>query len=259
MEYIGVTLVFLFGTIIGSFLNVVIFRYNTNFSLGGRSFCLYCGKELKWYELIPLFSFLALKGRCLTCKSRLSVQYPLVEFFTGTLFLLSFIYTRDYMWGNFFYFLAYLFIVVSIMVVIFVYDLRHKIIPDGFVFVFIALSLVRPIAFPYLGENILWALLAGPLLALPFAFLFFVSSGRWMGFGDAKLALGMGWFLGIWRGGIAILFSFWIGAIISIILLFLSSKQFTMKSEIPFAPFLIIGMAIATFVPLPYLLTILGF
>ncbi len=259
MDFTLFIFVFVFGTVVGSFLNVVIFRYNTNFSLGGRSVCLYCGKTLKWYELVPLLSFLAQKGRCATCKSRLSLQYPLVEFATGALFLLSFIYAENYMASAFFYFLPYLFAIMSILLVIVVYDLRHKIIPDKLVFSFILLSLIRPALFLLPGENLPSALLSGPLFSAPFALLFFISRGKWIGLGDAKLVLGIGWFLGIVKAGLAVLFSFWIGALFSIILLFLRGRQFTMKSEIPFAPFLLLGFAIALFVPTDYLLKLLGF
>ena len=77
---------FTLGLIIGSFLNVVILRYNTGRSFGGRSACMTCQSELKAYELIPLFSFITLRGRCLSCKTKISIQYPLVEFATGLIF-----------------------------------------------------------------------------------------------------------------------------------------------------------------------------
>ena len=252
-------MIFIFGTIIGSFLNVVIFRYNTNFSFGGRSMCLYCGKILKWYELVPLLSFLVLKGRCATCKSRLSFQYPAVEFMAGLLFLLSFMYAKNYMVDVIFYFLPYLLAVMSILLVTVVYDIRHKIIPDGLVFFFILLSLARPIVFPLPGEDLVFSLLSGPVFALPFVAIFFFSRGKWIGLGDAKLVLGIGWFLGMVGAGLALLASFWIGAIVSIILLLLKNRKFTMGSEIPFAPFLVLGFAIALFIPTSYLMQILGF
>jgi prepilin signal peptidase PulO-like enzyme (type II secretory pathway) len=97
----------------------------------------------------------------------------------------------------------------------------------------------------------LWNILAGPVLALPFATLWLVSGGKWMGLGDAKLALPMGWILGIALGFSAIIIAFWIGAAVGIILI-LSEKitrrgNLSMKSEIPFAPFLILGLTIVYF------------
>jgi leader peptidase (prepilin peptidase)/N-methyltransferase len=132
-----------------------------------------------------------------------------------------------------------------------VYDLKHKIIPDGLVFTFDAIALILffiKIGFTgaFSGQGFL-DLLAGPILFIFFALLWSISSGKWMGFGDAKLALGVGWFLGLIGGISAIMFAFWIGAIFSLIVmalekLNLSRLGLTIKSEIPFAPFIIIAV-----------------
>src|SRR5258708_6429084 len=82
--------VFIFGTVVGSFLNVLILRFNTGKTLGGRSQCLVCGKTLNGYELVPLFSFIFLGGRCSKCRSKISIQYPLVELASGFIFLFLF-------------------------------------------------------------------------------------------------------------------------------------------------------------------------
>lgn len=258
---------FIFGTIIGSFLNVVILRYNTGFALTGRSGCLTCGKKLEWYELIPIFSFLFLKGKCSQCKSPISWQYPIVEFLTGALFLFTinaFLTTGSM--SNLLEVTYYLF-VIALLVIITVYDIRHTVIPDGIVYTFIAVSLIKlfvtyPINELFTYPHIL-DLFAGPILFLPFFILWFVSKGRWMGFGDAKLALGMGLFLGLKEGISAVIIGFWIGAVVSVIYmvlerissstvfekigLFLGGKHLTIKSEIPFAPYLILGTLIALF------------
>src|ERR1700748_3830531 len=90
------TIVFLgLGLIIGSFLNVVIFRLNTERSFGGRSACMVCRNKLAWYDLIPVFSFLFLLGRCRNCKTKISVQYPLVELGAGIIFALLFLKFQD--------------------------------------------------------------------------------------------------------------------------------------------------------------------
>ncbi|MBA3284794.1 MAG: prepilin peptidase [Nitrosopumilus sp.] len=251
---------FIFGIAIGSFLNVVILRYNTGRGLDGRSQCFSCGKQLQWFELIPVVSFLYQKGKCSQCGSKVSWQYPLVELLTGIVFVA--VYWKLYP----FIFLAFSSFMVSyiitvlifcILIVIFVYDLRHKIIPDGLSlalallgFINLCISLV-PLS---LKVPSLSALIAGPLLFLPFAILWFVSKGTWMGFGDAKLAFGMGLILGIMGGLSAIILAFWIGAVVSIALLViqkvhlsLGGRHLTMKSEIPFAPFLIIGFSLVFF------------
>lgn len=260
-------IVFIFGVIVGSFLNVVVLRYNTGLSIvKGGSKCFSCGKYLSWYELFPLFSFIFQKGKCRKCKSGISWQYPLVEFLTGLMFLIVFWKINGI--SPFFDLSALLncifFIAIfSILIVITVYDLKHKIIPDGMVFTFIFLSLAKVLYFiaATWGEQMFKfyfvVLLSGPIVALPFFFLWFVSKGRWMGFGDVKLALGIGWLMGLAGGLSSIILAFEIGAVASLILLAigrilttrtvnklslpLSVKKLTIKSEIPFAPFLVLG------------------
>jgi len=241
--------IFVFGTIIGSFLNVVILRYNTGESaVSGKSACFSCAKNLSWYEMFPILSWVALRAKCGNCKSKISWQYPLVEFFTGLLFL-GVYFSLGNLVSKYAYF--YYFAVFSILIVITVYDLRHKIIPDFLVFSFAFLSLiwfVANIGFANLFQSPHFLdLFAGPILALPFFLMWLLSKGRWIGLGDAKLALGMGWFLGLIPGVSAVILGFWIGAIISLSLLFvqrlnLIGKNLTIKSEIPFAPFLILGL-----------------
>ncbi len=249
---------FFLGTIIGSFLNVVILRFNTGRGVAlGRSSCPHCAHELGFAELVPLFSFLFLRGRCLKCRSKISWQYPSVEFFTGTLFAATFIHyfgSANFPLFQFSPSIFFIFdlIIFSLLVVILVYDLKHKIIPDGIVYTFIIFSLLRLLFSFFLPlslgtTDLKWDLFAGPLFFLPFFLLWYFSGGRWMGFGDAKLAIGIGWFLGFISGLSAIVLGFWSGAIIGIILLIVQSRKVTMKTEIPFAPFLILGILLVYF------------
>ena len=243
---------FALGLIIGSFLNVVILRLNSSKSLGGRSACMSCQKKLSWYELIPIFSFFALAGKCKTCKTKISIQYPVVELLTGVVFTLLFLRLGDIIFYSLpafaitYIYCAFMF---SILLVIAVYDLRHKIIPDTLslllgVFAFAGLFFFDNSSFifsPHIPG--LWEFLAGPLIALPFAFFWLVSKGAWMGFGDAKLALGIGWLLGIPIALSGIVFAFWSGSIIGLYLVIF--KKHKMKSEIPFAPYLVFGAMLA--------------
>ncbi len=245
MDIINIFIFFIFGTIIGSFINVFALRYNTGKSfVSGRSQCFSCGKILEPYELIPLFSFLFLKGRCKSCKSKISKQYFIIELITGLLFSAIFL-----KFGLTPYLPLYL-IETSLLIAIAIYDFKHKIIPDGMVWIFNSIALLTLLLLygfsGVLFQNGLLDLLSGPILFSFFAFLWLVSRGRWMGFGDAKLALGVGWLLGMSGGIFAILLAFWIGAIWSITILILQSLKIsrlglTIKSEIPFAPFIIIG------------------
>src|SRR3989344_4279682 len=236
--------VFIFGAIIGSFLNVLILRLHTGRTLGGRSFCFSCQSQLRWYELIPIVSFLFQRGHCRSCYASISFQYPLVEFTSAVLAV-----TLVYYFGLTLSALV-LFLVGCSLLAIVVYDLRHTIIPNELVYFFIFSTFCyqyfnQPQFFSWLSSL---NFLAGPILFCFFAFFWLVSGGRWMGLGDAKLALGIGWVLGISLGITAVIFSFWVGAFWGLgalsLSLFRRRKSLTMKSEIPFAPFLVLGLVL---------------
>ena len=210
-----------------------------------------CRTTLSWYELIPVFSFIGLRGRCKTCQTGISVQYPLVESVTGIIFALLFLKFQDIFFLDTLAFTvnyAYYAVIFCLLIVIAAYDLKHKIIPDTLSLVlgvisFIGIFFISPSGF-YLHMPGYWELFSGVLVALPFAFLWLVSRGTWMGLGDAKLALGLGWFLGLSRALSGVVVVFWSGAIIGIILM-IFSRKYGMRSEIPFAPFLVLGAVIA--------------
>jgi leader peptidase (prepilin peptidase) / N-methyltransferase len=251
---------FLLGACIGSFLNVVIYRYNTGMSINGRSQCFTCGRRLMWFDMFPMASFLAFRGRCRTCKSKISWQYPLVELITAILFLA--IFRID----GFSAALIFDLIVFSILVVMTVYDIRHKIIPDGLVVMFVVVGLAKMFLPLLYGAHFsIWNLLAGFIFFVPFYLLWKVSGGRWIGLGDGKLAIGIGTFLGFSLGLTAIVVGFWTGALFGLAYLglqhvcdsawfsrtklglFFARNSLTMKSELPFAPFLILGVLIVFF------------
>ncbi|MCX6703125.1 MAG: prepilin peptidase [Candidatus Zambryskibacteria bacterium] len=261
------------GLLVGSFLNVVIYRYNTGLSFAkGRSQCFVCGKKLVWYELIPVVSFVIQKGRCRSCQTKISLQYPVVEALTSLLFV-AVAWRQVCLYPVFSVFenglsyscilAVYYAVVVSLLLAIAVYDMRHKIIPDGLVYTFIALATAKLLLFTYffglplnMGHTL--NLLAPLLLFTPFALLWLVSKGMWIGFGDAKLAFGIGALLGLPLGLSAIMLGFWIGAAVSILLLVLQKfmwgqTKMNLKSEIPFAPFLIIGTLVVLFTHLDIL------
>ncbi|HBA45813.1 hypothetical protein A2W67_02365 [Candidatus Nomurabacteria bacterium RIFCSPLOWO2_02_40_28] len=252
MTLILTIIFFILGLIIGSFLNVVIYRLNTARSLGGRSACMSCQSKLSWYELIPVFSFLGLRGRCKSCKTKISIQYPLVEFITGLVFALLFAKLQaeyDFFSLAFLGVYAYYAVTFSLLLVIAVYDLRHKIIPDSLVFIF---CLFAFLGLFFIHTPGLLEFLAGPLIALPFALFWLISGGRWMGLGDAKLALGIGWLLGLSLAFSSLVIAFWSGAAVGLSLIVFSrldsarlAKNYGMKSEIPFAPYLVLGAFLA--------------
>lgn len=252
--------VFIFGTLVGSFVNVLALRFNSGLSfVNSRSKCFTCNTELKWYELIPVVSFLLQGGKCRNCKSKISYQYPLIEFLTGVIFVGIFV-RQTSLWTlyselpNGIWYLAglsvYYYFVFALLIAITIYDYRHKIIPNAFVYLFIVLGLAKLalfvyIKYPMLGREDIFDLLSPFILFSSFALLWVISRGRWIGFGDAKLVLGIGALLGFIYGIGAVVLGFWIGAFWSILLLInykiLNKGNVSLNTEIPFAPFLIAG------------------
>lgn len=258
MELYFNIIIFVFGAIIGSFLNVVIYRLHTGRSVNGRSHCMSCGETLRWYELFPIISYIVLRARCRSCDAYIPIRYLMVELSMGAIFL--FLYT--YVLFDVIAFGLYA-LLASFLMVIAVYDFRHTIIPDeltlGVGVVSLLMLLYHFFLFGNVGVlvgNILAGVLAGGFLWV----LWFISKGRWIGLGDAKLALPLGIIAGSAGALSMVVLSFWIGALISVSLLgmvwllkkgktvlhFLP-RTLTMKSEVPFAPFLILGFILAHF------------
>ncbi len=242
-------LLFILGSVIGSFLNVVIFRTHAKESiLWPASHCGSCKHTLASFDLIPILSFCAYKGQCKYCKVKISWQYPLVELATGLLFVLSYLHA-----GDAWLLLARDLIVGSFLIALFVYDLRYTLVPDQFAIPAVLLALGFNIA---LGIHPLHLLYASLLLGGFFLAQYVISKGRWVGQGDISLGILMGAYLGIAQGLFALWVSYVGGAIV--ILLLLAMKKVRMGDKIPFGPFLIL----ATFASLYFsnaLFALLGF
>ncbi len=244
------------GLSIGSFLNVVIYRLEKEENyLWGRSYCPHCKRTLNWKDLVPVFSFLILLGRCRHCHKKISWQYPLVEILTGLIFLLIFNHSAELFTlalgqnsQNFENFgfqllnLLFLFYISSVLIVIFVYDLKHYIIPDKVLFPAIVITfLYQLILNP--KSYILNPILSGIGASLFFLLIFLISGGSWIGFGDVKLAVLLGLILGFPNVLVGLFLAFLFGAIIGLLLMIFRKKG--LKSEVPFAPFLITGTFLA--------------
>jgi len=248
---------FILGLVVGSFLNSVIYRIHKKESIFfPRSHCPCCNYKLTWKDLIPVLSFLILRGKCRHCKKPISFQYPLVELSTGFLFLLIFNFQpsffNQFLIFNFqnFIFLIYLLIISCFLIVVFVYDLKHYIIPDKIVYPAILVSgiwyLVSGIFFGlYTNHQILNLIYSCLGASLFFFLIWFLSRGKWIGFGDVKLVFFMGLFLGFPNILVALFLAFLIGAIIGLGFIFFKKKD--LSSEIPFGPFLVTGTFIALF------------
>lgn len=245
---------FILGLIAGSFLNCVIYRLEKDQSfLRGRSFCPGCKHTLCWYDLIPIFSFLALQGKCRYCRKKISWQYPAVELATGLIFVLIFNFFAQGgpAWGGQFSPLnfqnliniIYLFVTACLLIIVFVYDLKHYLIPEKVLFLATGLALLYNIL--YFRFYILNSLYSAIGASLFFLLIFLVSRGKWMGFGDVELAFFMGFFLGFPNILVALFLAFSIGAIIGVGLIVSGRKRW--GSELPFGPFLVLGTFLALF------------
>lgn len=236
-------IVFFLGLASGSFLNSIIYRLDTGESfLLKRSHCPHCRHQLSWLDLIPVLSFLILKGKCRYCQSSISWQYPLIELVTGILFfsIFYFFYPQLLVIG-------YHLLISCLLIIIFVYDLKHYIIPDKVIYPAIGIAFIFNALNSYLinHKSFLNPLLTGLGASAFFLLIVLVSQGKWMGPGDVKLAALVGFFLG-WPNILVTLFlAFFIGALIGVGLV-ISGKK-TLKSEVPFGTFLVTGTFIALF------------
>lgn len=232
---------FVFGTTIGSFINVVVDRLIKDESLGGRSHCDYCKKTLQWLDLIPVLSFLIQKGRCRYCHRRLSFQYPLVETGTGVLYVITWLLLPL---GHSILHLVLYWGIVSAAWIIFISDLKYQLISDYIQIILLFFILLLKIIENATFFSLFIDIASGFGVLFPIALIFLLSRGKAMGEGDIILAFSIGFLLGIVNGLLALYIAFLCGAGIGIILLVMKKKK--MKSKIAFGPFLIVGMASAS-------------
>ena len=244
-------IIFVFGTIIGSFLNVLIYRLPIGLDFKkSNSMCISCKHKLAWYDLFPLFSWLFLGGKCRYCKTKISARYPIVEALNGILYVLVYLFLcgGNGIEGLGLKLIGY-FIVVSCLVVTAWIDFEHEIIPDSMwisIFIggiFIVLDSVIKGEF---SKEFIVSKIIGLFTVSGFFFLIgVVSQGRWMGGGDVKLMAAAGFVLG-WK---AVVVSMFIGAFVGV-LFAIARKLFAKKQmlgTISFGPFLSIGVAVSAF------------
>jgi len=232
-----VGLVFMFGMCIGSFLNVCIYRLPSSMSIinPSRSFCPQCNSAIQFYDNIPVFSYLWLKGRCRNCKASISLRYPLVELMTGILSIAIL-----FMFGLTLEGVVYFVFISSLLVITFI-DIDHKIIPDIITLPGIPIGLAASFVLPDMTfKSSLLGLLAGGGSLLLVAWTYsLITHKEGMGGGDIKLLGMIGTFIG-WKGVIFTIFaSSLAGTLVGIFVMLLKGKN--LKFAIPFGPFLSIG------------------
>jgi len=251
MDIFLTILCFIVGTVMGSFYNVVIYRVPEGRSIiKPRSSCGACGKVLEPMDLIPVFSYLFLKGKCRYCKQPISFQYPLVELLTGLLFVVLFL---RFSISVEFFFSVYM---VSILLIMFFIDLKYMIIPNGLVISAligsIALFAVRFFYKDSIVVNEPWyfsllgMIIPSLFLLLVALFGYVANKGEAMGMGDVKIFVPIGLFLGLKLSVLALFLSMLIGGLTGLILMITGIKG--RKSQVPFGPFI----AVASFISLLY-------
>lgn len=277
---------FILGTVLGSFVKVLADRSLTNKSFWGRSYCPHCKKKLRWYDLFPILSYIFLKGRCRYCEDKISPEYLLVEvgmgILAGFLFFSEFqsfpnpagpfkslIFFSDLLFKTFF---------ITILIPLFLTDLKKMFIPDRIILPslaigasFLLIETLLKIGYLYyylvqtaLGQTLLpphsdyfsrhalitaeplfGGILMGLLIAGFFMALIVITKGKGMGGGDVKLGGFIGLMLGFPLALAAIVSSFILGALFSIFLIIAGKKHF--GQAIPFGPFLVLGSLISLF------------
>ena len=204
----------LFGLIIGSFLNVCIYRLPLRKSLGGRSFCPHCRRKIPWYDNVPIISYLILKGRCRSCGGRINLQYPLVEIISALLSIFTLVHNAFELDRYFIWYLLF----VSPLVVLSFIDLRHRILPDVITLPGIGagIAAIFYLQYPFWKEGLIYSLtgavIGGGTLLLLGGIYYLIRKREGMGGGDVKLCGMLGAFLG-WKG---MIFVFLISSILAI-------------------------------------------
>jgi leader peptidase (prepilin peptidase)/N-methyltransferase len=239
-------IIFIFGLIIGSFLNCVIWRlYKEESFVSGKSYCPHCRHSLGFWDLFPVSSFIFLGGKCRYCKGKISWQYPLIELLTAVLFSLVFIHLGSIISLELLFWL----VMIAFFIIIFVFDLKYFIIPDEVIYPAIFLSIIWLLYSFSIGmingHEVILTIISALGASLFFFLIWFFSKGMAMGFGDVKLALLVGLLLGFPNTVVGLFLGFLFGAIIGSIMVFLKKKGF--GSEVPFAPFLVAGVIISFF------------
>lgn len=238
------------GLLIGSFLNVVILRLPHGDTLGGRSACPHCHYRLRSVDLVPVFSYVYLRGKCRRCVQPISPRYPVIELLVAGLFLLSYLHGAP-VDGAGYILLLQAWLVVAVCVVTFVVDFEHYLILDRVTFGGLIGLIGLKIAHVLVGHLALWSWqgilfnsFIGVLVGfIPFFLLWLLSRGRLMGLGDVKFMIFAGFALGWPNIVVALLLAFWLGALVALPLLILGKKS--LGSRLPFGTFLAVAVVIA--------------
>lgn len=245
-------LLFIAGTIIGSFLSVVILRsIRSENWVSGRSHCDSCGAQLAWYDNVPLLSYFVLKGKCRSCKELIPPLHLMLELLTGFLFVWWY-------WGGFLFFqltqtplslLQPLFwlAVGLLLLYLCIIDYAYLILPNKPVFALLFLALAYRTVLVFFGamqlSDLLSSIVAAAVASTCFLMLWLITKGKGIGFGDVKFALPLGVLLGPQKTIVALFLAFVTGGIVGAVLLATGKGKY--KTAVPFGPFLIFGTVLS--------------
>lgn len=242
MNIILAILIFTYGLLIGSFLNVCIYRIPREENIAfPSSHCPNCNTSLKWYDNIPLFSYISLKGKCRYCDTSISSQYPMIELFNSIIYLLLF-YKLDLSIDFIFYAL-----ISSTLIVVTMIDLKKMIIPDSLVVTLLVLSILHKATNYIINKTPIRIIdsIGGLLISGGIFLIIVILSKGGMGGGDVTLIGALGFIVGIKYIILTIFLSFVLGGLISVFLL--ATKLKTRKDPVPFGPFIVLGFMITLF------------
>jgi prepilin signal peptidase PulO-like enzyme (type II secretory pathway) len=257
MNYVFSLFIFITGLCFGSFVNMLVYRKALKYDLkknkitkkilsSKKSFCDYCGKELKWFENIPVFSWFIQKGKTRCCNKKLSKSYPFVELLTASLFLvldqkysLVSALIENFGWITWVR-IIFAVLFITLLVFSFVFDYKYLILPDFSTIILIIIAFLGVV----FDEKDLLPYLLSALGASAFLLtLNLITKDKGMGMGDVKFAIFMGLFLGFPNIIVAFYVAFVLGAIVGLFLMLFGRAN--KKSQIAFGPFLIIGLFVA--------------
>ena len=246
-DYIVYGIVLIYGILIGSFLNVCIYRIPEELSIVvDRSHCMNCNTRLKWYELVPVFSYIFQLGKCRTCKSHISIQYPIIEALNGFVYVLVFYF---YGWDSVYAILLSIIysLTISALIVLSVIDFRTNTIPPG-INIFLLVMGLAAVMVKYFesgrGTDIVWSHTIGFFaISLFLLLIFYATKGRAIGGGDIKLMASAGLLLG-WE---LVILAFLVGCILAAIIHPIRMRISNVGRSLAFGPYLAMGIVISLF------------
>ncbi len=243
--YIVYVIALIYGIVIGSFLNVCIYRIPEEMSIVTEgSHCMNCNSKLKWYELLPIFSYILLLGKCRNCKTRISIQYPIIEALNGVMYVLVFYFNGWDSIYNILLSVVYCFM-ISALIVLSVIDFRTNIIPAG-INIFLLVMGLAAVMSKYFQSgretDLVWDHAIGFFaISLFLLLIFYATRGRAIGGGDIKLMAAAGLLLG-WE---LVILAFFIGCILAAIIHPIRMKISNIGRALAFGPYLSIGIVVA--------------